>query len=296
MDASSGLAHHRPSHIRAKVLATHHALGGALNSRAILGWHTAPGAPHVGRMRRNTNGAGQSGHTASSQRGLFDDVGVCFTHEGECATLTNGMQASGTMPVVSSISERLKLARLRLNLSQVELAKRAGVAAGTIGNLEAGTREKPRNLLGIARALGVTPEWLEEGKELAPDTVASGVSPVAHPVILDAITVVPQIDWEQLMGVDPLPTVFKLSAPDTSMAPKVPQGTIVEFTRGLEPRPGDGVLVRDSLGHHFFRQFREKRPGHWEAHAVNEAYRPMDSKDDNLSVVAVLTAVAGRWA
>lgn len=98
------------------------------------------------------------------------------------------------------------------------------------------------------------------------------------------------------MGEDPLPAVFKLSAPDASMAPKVPQGTIVEFTRGLEPRPGDGVLVRDSLGHHFFRQFREKRPGHWEAHAVNEAYRPMDSRDDNLSVVAVLTAVAGRWA
>lgn len=94
----------------------------------------------------------------------------------------------------------------------------------------------------------------------------------------------------------PLPTVFKLSAPDASMAPKVPQGTLVEFTRDMQPRPGDGVLVRDNAGHHFMRVYRERRPGHWEAYAINEAYRPLNSDDDDLTVVAVLTAVAARWS
>lgn len=94
----------------------------------------------------------------------------------------------------------------------------------------------------------------------------------------------------------PLPDVFKLAVPDASMAPKVQQGTMVEFTRQLAPRPGDGVLVRDSAGHYYVRMYRERRPGHWEAYAVNEAYRPLDSRDDALEVVAVLTAVAGRWA
>ena len=93
-----------------------------------------------------------------------------------------------------------------------------------------------------------------------------------------------------------LPDVFKLAVPDTSMAPKVPQGTLVEFTRSLQPRPGDGVLVKDQDGHHYVRVYREKRPGHWEAYAINDAYSPLDSQADGLTVVAVLTAVAGRWA
>lgn len=93
-----------------------------------------------------------------------------------------------------------------------------------------------------------------------------------------------------------LPDVFKLAAPDTSMAPKVPQGTMVEFTRSLQPRPGDGVLVKDRDGHHYVRVYREKRIGHWEAYAINDAYSPLDSQADGLTVVAVLTAVAGRWA
>lgn len=118
----------------------------------------------------------------------------------------------------------------------------------------------------------------------------------AQPVTLDAITVVPTISWETLVDVTLLPKLFKLAAPDTSMAPKVLQGTMVEFEQGLQPRPGDGVLVRDNTGHCYLRVYREKRPGHWEAHPINPAYSPLDSQTDGLTVVAVLTAVAGRWA
>lgn len=122
------------------------------------------------------------------------------------------------------------------------------------------------------------------------------VTPVAHPVMLDKFTVVPTINWEALLNSESLPEVFELSAPDASMAPKVPQGTLVKLERRLTPRPGDGVLVRDREGHHYLRVYREKRPGHWEAYAINEAYSPLDSQADGLVVVAVLTAVAGRWA
>ena len=49
-------------------------------------------------------------------------------------------------------------------MSQTDLAKVAGVAQGTIGNLEAGIRKNPRDLLDIAAALGVSPQWLKTGK------------------------------------------------------------------------------------------------------------------------------------
>jgi transcriptional regulator with XRE-family HTH domain len=65
---------------------------------------------------------------------------------------------------VKSIAERTKEARDALGLSQVDLAARAKVSPGTIGNLEAGTRKSPRELLAIAAALKVSPEWLKSGK------------------------------------------------------------------------------------------------------------------------------------
>src|SRR5687768_14784160 len=64
---------------------------------------------------------------------------------------------------MSTLAERMKWARDRLAWSQPELAKRARVAQGTIGNLEAGTRQRPRDLLTIAQVLGVHPQWLEDG-------------------------------------------------------------------------------------------------------------------------------------
>jgi len=64
---------------------------------------------------------------------------------------------------VTTIAERLKEARLEANLSQPALAKRARVSPGTIGNIEAGTRSNPRELLAIAAAVKVRPEWLKTG-------------------------------------------------------------------------------------------------------------------------------------
>lgn len=171
------------------------------------------------------------------------------------------------------------------------LARQLGETDQTVNNWK--RRGVPaRQHAAIAHALG----WSIDRLLGLTDTVIPdiGNTLMAHPVVLDALTVVPTISWEDLMG--PLPTVFKLSAPDSSMAPRVPQGTLVEFTREIEPRPGDGVLVQDGLGHHYIRLYRLKRPGHWEAHAVNDAYQSMDSKEDALKVVAVLTAVAGRWS
>ena len=49
-------------------------------------------------------------------------------------------------------------------MSQADLARAAGVSPGTIGNIEAGTRRSPRELLAIAAATKVRPEWLKSGK------------------------------------------------------------------------------------------------------------------------------------
>lgn len=92
-----------------------------------------------------------------------------------------------------------------------------------------------------------------------------------------------------------LPPRFRVAAPDDSMAPRVRAGEVLEFQTGLPARPGDGVLVQDDAGHFYFRLYRERRPGHWEAHAISDAYQALDSQRDGLRVLAVLTAVYQRW-
>jgi transcriptional regulator with XRE-family HTH domain len=66
---------------------------------------------------------------------------------------------------VKTIAERLAHARETVaKLSQDELAQQAGVSQSTIGNIEAGLRKNPRELLAIAKAAGVHAEWLKTGR------------------------------------------------------------------------------------------------------------------------------------
>lgn len=209
-----------------------------------------------------------------------------------------GLAYAHGMKTRSEYGSRLKQARQHAKLSQKQLAALAGMSQGNLSELETIGHSSGMTLQ-LAMACGVDAHWLATGQgQMLQESGQSqvGLPPVAHPVILDEFTVVPTINWESLLDTVALPNVFKLAAPDTSMAPKVPQGTMVEFTRSLQPRPGDGVLVKDRDGHHYVRVYREKRPGHWEAYAINDAYSPLDSQADGLTVVAVLTAVAGRWA
>lgn len=98
------------------------------------------------------------------------------------------------------------------------------------------------------------------------------------------------------MQLPALPPTFRVAAVDDSMAPRVKAGEVVEFAVGEAPRPGDGVLVRDSTGALYFRIYRQRRPGAWEAHPVNDAFQALESERDGLSVVAVLVGVPQqRW-
>lgn len=64
---------------------------------------------------------------------------------------------------MKTLAERLTWARTQKELSQQQLADRAGVAQSTIGSLEAGTRLTARKITAIANALEVNGRWLAEG-------------------------------------------------------------------------------------------------------------------------------------
>lgn len=66
---------------------------------------------------------------------------------------------------MSEIKDRLREARRNKGLSQSGLSKLLGVSQASIAAIEAGRNKRPTNLVSIAKALDVSPYWLETGKE-----------------------------------------------------------------------------------------------------------------------------------
>ncbi|MFF7065691.1 helix-turn-helix domain-containing protein [Pseudomonas sp. NPDC008258] len=56
--------------------------------------------------------------------------------------------------IVRRLCERLRTERLALNMTQAELAGRAGIGVNTVSNLEAGRNVGFENLVRVAMALG----------------------------------------------------------------------------------------------------------------------------------------------
>ena len=92
----------------------------------------------------------------------------------------------------------------------------------------------------------------------------------------------------------PLPPEFQTTAPDSAMAPDVPRGARIIMVTGVAPEPGDFVLVADAHGAQHLREYKQLRPGHWQAHARNAAFLPLDSARDGLRVLAVFDGIRGR--
>lgn len=101
--------------------------------------------------------------------------------------------------------------------------------------------------------------------------------------------------WESLMH-GPYELQFETQVPDASMAPEIRKGATIVCVTGVQPEPGDLVVVTDRSGHHYLREYREDRNGTFEAHALNPAYLPLHSERDGLQVIAVFNGVLGRRA
>jgi phage repressor protein C with HTH and peptisase S24 domain len=78
-----------------------------------------------------------------------------------------------------TIGERVRERRIQLKLSQPQLAKQVGgITYQAIQQLEAGGGTK--HLVPIAKALGVTAEWLQDGGGSAPRSSLRAAAPIAN--------------------------------------------------------------------------------------------------------------------
>ncbi len=65
---------------------------------------------------------------------------------------------------MQTFSDRVRARRVELGLSQVELAKKAGLSQSTVAQIERGRNSRSAHILNLAEALKVHPRWLEGGE------------------------------------------------------------------------------------------------------------------------------------
>lgn len=82
---------------------------------------------------------------------------------------------------MNTLAERLKFAREKLNLTQQEVADRAGMSQPTYYKIESGKSQRTTYLNELANVLKVTPNWLATGQgEMT--ALQSNISPNFEPV------------------------------------------------------------------------------------------------------------------
>lgn len=168
----------------------------------------------------------------------------------------------------------------------------------SIGRLQRLMKENPGKFLLLvdeAHRIGDRINDWSQRNSILPANPSSSEGDIAHPMSQMSFETVPSLSWEQLMSEDPKMGTFSAAIPDDAMAPRVRAGTECFFKTGIPARPGAGVLVRDSGGHVYLREYREAAGGAWEAHATNPAYRTLHSQADGLRVIAVLRGVMRGW-
>lgn len=145
----------------------------------------------------------------------------------------------------------------------------------------------------IEAALDLPTGWLDvlESDETSPPTSGGQESPQAQRLSLLPFETPPHIKQGELMtmAVERLPARFSAAVWDEALAPQTPKGTVLVFEVAAKPQPGHGVLVQDATGARYVRRYIPGTAGRWVAGSRNDAYPPMDSERDGLTLLAVAT-------
>ena len=158
------------------------------------------------------------------------------------------------MKTARTLGERVKERRTALGLSQPQLAKRVGgISYQAIQQLEQGGGSK--HLVPIARALGVTAEWLQDGHGPAPAKPAARSNREPEKLKVLGMAECGPDGWSlwngdvidvidrpaSLNGVDQAYAVYVVGA---SMEPRYHPGEVVHIHPGKPVNVGSYVLVQ----------------------------------------------------
>lgn len=215
---------------------------------------------------------------------------------------------------METFASRFRNRRNHLGLSQKELAAKANVSQTTISDIERGRNDASRELLSLARALQVNPDWLQSGigdmdnslqAHLKASSTVTGklTDSNAEPApTLGTARKVPVVGTAQLgdnhyWAEFEAPTghgdgyviawvkdlnAYAIRCRGDSMQPRVKDGEFVLIAPNQEVKPGDEVLVKHCDGRVMVKTFLYERDGRIHLLSVNEAHPPQSFPRDQV--------------
>jgi len=162
--------------------------------------------------------------------------------------------AAAKTPNAKSLGDRVKERRRALGLSQPQLAKKVGgITYQAIQQLEGGGGS--RHLVPIARALGVTAEWLQDGTGPAPSKAAVARGGTAEKLKVLGMAECGADGWslwngdvidliDRPAGLVGVPNAYAVYVVGASMEPRYHPGEVVHIHPGRPVEIGAYVLVQ----------------------------------------------------
>lgn len=162
-----------------------------------------------------------------------------------------------------SLADRVKNKRIELGLTQVQAAEIAKISQQSWGSIEDGSTKKPRNIVGIAKALQSDPVWLLEGGTFKTMTdVGTRKIPLISYEQAGALTHNSQIlsemgDFEYVLtDMDCSENAFALKIQGDSMQPEFKAGDVIVVDPDIEPCPGEFVVAKNGEHEATFKKYR----------------------------------------
>jgi phage repressor protein C with HTH and peptisase S24 domain len=213
-----------------------------------------------------------------------------------------------------SIGKRLKHARLVAGLSQEELSKRSGVTQQMISKLETDKSANTRDLVALAQACGVRPEWLATGSEPMepPAETREDLAPCGRPPVpgelYREISIVgttqtgPDPAWFELGNPHPFgeayldsPTqdrlAYALRVVGHGMEPRMREGDVLAVSPAAAPVPGDDVVVKLMNGSVLVKELVASREGTLTLRSIGEGEKRIVIDRGEVAFVHVVTGI-----
>ena len=186
-------------------------------------------------------------------------------------------RAKDEAEVLDAIGDRLREERVRAGISQRELARRLGLSASLISQLEGGlSRPSVGTLYAIVTELGVSLDRVIRGEDFPERAAAdserrSPPSPLVHPGERQSIDLDSGVRWEELTadteeGVDFLLATYEVGGASTTDETLMRHqgreyGYVVTGTLGIqigfleyELNPGDSIAFDSTEPHRLFNK------------------------------------------
>lgn len=190
------------------------------------------------------------------------------------ADVSDAQRAGGFDETLDGIGPRIREERMRAGLSQRELARRLGLSASMISQLESG-QSKPSvgTLYAIVTELDVSLDRVIRGEEFSEDgrTPAVEPGPLVHPEDRQSIELDSGVRWEELTAsseedIDFLHATYEVggaSTPDRSLMRHYGReyGYVMSGTLGIQIgfteyvlNPGDSIAFDSTRPHRLFNK------------------------------------------